>query len=85
MASSQQQQGKPEDGKYLIFQSSDEKIYTIPQGSFGPAADSETARCILKSNRGVVFAILISVGDDPFKTCGPSTGPPPGPPPPPGR
>ena len=79
MASSQQQQGKPDGGMYLIFQSrSDEKIYTIRQADFGPAVDSQTANCILgypellRSNRSVVFAILVSADDEPFKTCGPS-------------
>jgi hypothetical protein len=79
---SSQLQAKPEDGTYLIFQSkSDEKIYTIPQGNFGPAIDAKSAqgKCILgyrelvSSNRGVVFAILISADDGPIKTCGPST------------
>jgi hypothetical protein len=83
MASSQQQQGKPEGGMYLIFQSSsDNKIYTIPQGNFGPAEDpnSKTGKCILghsellRSNPGVVFAALISDDQAPIKTCGPSTG-----------
>src|SRR2546422_6573893 len=81
MASSQQQQGKAEDGMYLIFQSrSDNKIYTIPQSSFGPAEDpdSKTGKCILghseflRSNPGVVFAALISADQAPIKTCGPS-------------
>jgi hypothetical protein len=81
MASSQQQQAKPEDGMYLIFQSSsDNKIYTIPQSSFGPPEDpdSKTGRCILghseflRSNPGVVFAALISADQAPIKTCGPS-------------
>jgi hypothetical protein len=90
MASSQQQQAKAEEGgMYLIFQSSsDKKIYTIPQGDFGPALDpdSDKGKCILgysallRSNRGLVFAALISADDGPIKTCGPS-----GPPPPPGR
>ena len=86
---SSQQQAKPEDGMYLIFQSSsDNKIYTIPQGYFGPAVDpeSKTGSCILghfeflRSNPGVVFAALISAGEAPIKTCGPSPRPPgPGP------
>jgi hypothetical protein len=76
-------QAKPEDGMYLIFQSSsDNKIYTIPQGYFGPAEDpdSKTGRCILghseflRSNPGVVFAALISADQAPIKTCGPSGG-----------
>jgi hypothetical protein len=85
-ASSQQQsqqQAKPEGGVYLIFQSSsDNKIYTIPQASFGPAEDqdSKTGKCILghsdflRSNPGVVFAALISADQAPMKTCGPSGG-----------
>jgi hypothetical protein len=64
----------------LIFQSSDGKIYTIPQSNFGPPVDSKTAKCILRdpelltSNRGLRFAILISADDEPFKTCGPAGG-----------
>jgi hypothetical protein len=78
---SRQQQAEQEDGMYLIFQSSsDNKIYTIPQGYFGPPLDphSETGRCILghsqllRSNPGVVFAALISADEAPIKTCGPS-------------
>jgi hypothetical protein len=84
MASSQQQQAKPEEGgMYLIFQSSsDKKIYTIPQDKFGPPVDSKRAECILgypellRSNRSVVFAILVSADDEPAKTCGPSPGRP---------
>jgi hypothetical protein len=79
MASSQQQQAKPEDGMYLIFQSSsDNKIYTIPQANFGPAVDPDRGKCILehsnllRKNPGVAFAALISAGDEPMKTCGPS-------------
>jgi hypothetical protein len=71
-----------EDGMYLIFQSSsDNKIYTIPQADFGPAADSKTGTCILghsaflTKNPGVVFAALISADQAPIKTCGPSDGP----------
>ena len=79
---SRQQQAEQEGGMYLIFQSSDKKIYTIPQGNFGPAVDphSETGSCILghfeflRSNPGVVFAALISANDAPIKTCGPSGG-----------
>ena len=80
---SSQQQAKPEGGVYLIFQSSsDNKIYTIPQASFGPAEDqdSKTGKCILghsdflRSNPGVVFAALISADQAPMKTCGPSGG-----------
>jgi len=74
-------------GMYLIFQSSsDDKIYTIPQDKFGPAVDSETAKCILgysaslTKNPGVKFAVLVSAGEEWFKTCGPSTEPPPPPP-----
>jgi hypothetical protein len=81
MASSQQR-AKPEDGMYLIFQSSDYKIYTIPQSYFGPPEDpdSKTGKCILghsaflTSNPGVRFAALISANDAPIKTCGPSGG-----------
>lgn len=80
---SSQRQVEPEDGMYLIFQSSsDNKIYTIPRSYFGPAEDpdSKTGRCILghsellKSNPGVVFAALISADQAPIKTCGPSGG-----------
>jgi hypothetical protein len=79
---SRQQQAEQEGGMYLIFQSSDNKIYTIPQSSFGPAEDpnSKTGRCILghseflRSNPGVEFAALISANDAPIKTCGPSGG-----------
>ena len=71
---------KSEEGMYLIFQSSsDGKIYTIPQDKFGPPVDSKRAECILgypellRSNRSVVFAILVSGDEEPAKTCGPST------------